>query len=907
MIRKKFPVSLLLSVARIGTTVVLMFALAIAQTPGFVALAQEAVESTAVENAATDSPTPEPEPEPTPEPEQSTTESEPEPAPETIIVTGDADSNTDIQNFANTNATEFTAESEPGEPAPIEEAAPPAEEPVVPAETASSTESGNPEETNQTQPEPMDLGVETGNEAAVANDATTTSATGTNDANQNSGNATIATGDATADANVVNFVNTNAVGSDVEILTLNATSSDQSFDVRSAVSSTTPADDLTACPTGCFASSTLAVDNQNAATTTNTIAVEAATGDNNANANGGDALVVTGDAWAAANVANFLNSNFVGSRFMLVTLNYAADWTGDLVLPGHWFYEGLLAGAPPLVVDDASVSNTNTATVINEIVTTADTGQNSASANGDGGTVVTGTATALSNVATIANTNVFDPGAALFVLVQVGGRWGGTIFSLPSGADWKLANGQLVISGGAATSSSGASLPPDMSVANENTAFLVNTVDVAALTGGNSASGNGGSGNIFTGDATALANVFNMVNTNVISQNWLVALINIAGDWNGSIAFGRPDLWIGERVIQEAPGTVSPGSKVTYQLLVANNGDAPATDVVLTDTFDSSLLQITEGGTDGTLWGDGLIGWDIGTLPVGGWALREYTTSVQELPYGFTAITNQSEIAAYEPDNNAADNADSTTLLGRYTPSFHITGGAAPVDFKISKTSDASEPLLEGRPVHYAITAHNVDTGSATDVYVVDIMTAADGTVINESAWELGVVGPREEITIEYDIEFSSTTPPGTYINTAFVEGTDGWGNYFRSAFASTTVTILGTVATTSADADGSGTTTPAVEPPAVSEPEITREEALEDALDSGGAEAADAEPVAILPALGLPPALASTVDVPKGIDRTSWASILTANAVSWPIVLIGLLGLLGLAVLRITDRLRRR
>ena len=71
--------------------------------------------------------------------------------------------------------------------------------------------------------------------------------------------------------------------------------------------------------------------------------------------------------------------------------------------------------------------------------------------------------------------------------------------------------------------------------ANGNDAKLTNDIEVVSTTGSNDASLNTGGGTVQTGDASALANIINLVNTNLNVSNWLFGVVNIFGTLAGNI------------------------------------------------------------------------------------------------------------------------------------------------------------------------------------------------------------------------------------------------------------------------------------------------------------------------------------------------------------------------------------
>lgn len=74
-----------------------------------------------------------------------------------------------------------------------------------------------------------------------------------------------------------------------------------------------------------------------------------------------------------------------------------------------------------------------------------------------------------------------------------------------------------------------------LDIYNENKANITNTVIVDSNTGNNIANNNGGDVSIDTGDAVAGANVVNLVNQNLVGNNWIFAVINVFGLWTGDL------------------------------------------------------------------------------------------------------------------------------------------------------------------------------------------------------------------------------------------------------------------------------------------------------------------------------------------------------------------------------------
>jgi hypothetical protein len=648
-----------------------------------------------------------------------------------------------------------------------------------------------------------------------------------NEGDEEGGDAVIVTGDAQASVNVINVVNTNIIGSYGMFLLLNIFS--QMFgDIDLRLFNFEPGPD---CPEVCSNIENLNITNNNTGTITNDVEAEANTGNNSASGNAGDATILTGDAEAGANIVNLLNTNIVGSNYLVLTLNNFEDWSGDLVLPGKLFFEALM-GSPLSsgeedgisdqeletgdqgqeeadaedsegeeldeeegadtqsgggnVGSDVDVENNNDATVGNDVGSSADTGQNEANDNDGGSTIVTGDADASTNIVNQVNTNLFG-GSQLYILIKVHGDWAGDIFSLPGGASWSNGPEGISIFGLGPWTGGGVGIAQDVDIENNNDGTVENNINVSANTGNNEASGNDGEAFIGTGDAEAAANVVNIVNTNIIGQNWLFALINIFGDWEGDIAFGRPDLWIGGTA---NVNPASPGGAVEYQMTIYNAGDTDATGVRLSSIFDKFNLRLKDAG-DASAAADtednNELNWDLGTIPMGESVTISYTADIEsDLPYGSTLIENTATVTSYEDDENDIDNTESLAfeVFNSNTAAPGGPGHYTVVEkpqLELYKWSSATGPVRHGEIVDFEITLENTGRAPAYEVETTDWILDSEDNIIKEQKWNLQEVVADEEIYMDYTLEINGNAPAGTYRAITYVTARDGQNNFIRT------------------------------------------------------------------------------------------------------------------------------
>jgi len=673
---------------------------------------------------------------------------------ETVIATGDAQSDVTVENTVNTSETsvgKLEAEPPSGGSASSEEAAPTSER----------------------------VGVENNNAAEVATEATSTAATGENSADNNSGSAVIATGDANASANIINIVNSTFTGSDGFIAFLNIFSSlfgDLDFRNSLFLNST--------CPDCDIFSGDLSVNNQNTASIHNDAVVRAQTGGNSASGNAGAGVIATGDANAAANVFNVVNTNVVGSNYLLLVMNNFGSWNGDLVLPSKYLFPNCCSGA-----GSVSVNNNSDASIENNISGEAETGGNEANGNTNG-LVVTGNANAVANTLNQVNTNIFGSDSVM-IAFRFFGDWTGNVFSAPEGFSWIESDGGLVLMGDPSAGGFGGGAGSSTTINNSNFADIRNNVRVLALTGDNRASGNGGGGVIAnggggviaTGNANAATNVVNVVNTNIFGRNWILALVNVFGNWNGNIAFGRPDLWVGESV-SEIPKEAVPGDRITYTLTVLNNGDTDATNILLHDDFDERHLNpVSLNGGNRT---DRGVEWNLGTLKPGEARVISYDVEIKDnLPAGATFLANTATAGSFEEDARSEDNTERTTILINRKRELNFSASALP-DFKISKINGATSGRAKaGESVGYKIILKNDGGGLGYESKVTDKLYYATGTEpVDAREWPLDTVLDGELITITYTLQISPNAKPGIYKNVAKFSAKDevGVDRYFVSA-----------------------------------------------------------------------------------------------------------------------------
>lgn len=662
-----------------------------------------------------------------------------------VIVTGDAEAGAETENEVNTNTVETNPEpdteaetTEEGTEGSLVEEVPPG---------GSGGNSGD-----------IDATVNLENDATASTTMNVDAGTGDNVASTTSGVAAVLTGDAFANANVINVVNSNIINSYGFLLLLNLLFGQGIFDLRDLDFPDFSGEGAGGSSYGCSLEGCdvdgvdLTVNASSTAHISNDVVVRASTGGNSATGDGG-AYIGTGDAYAGANVINVANTNIVDSNYLLIGINNFGDLNSDIVFPGFSFFEQFLNGFN--LFGGTNVTATNEADVNNNIGVGAETGANTAN-GGEGGDAViqTGDAVSGTNVINTVNTNLVG-GSSFYLLLQVHGSWSGEIFGLPEGISWAQTEDGIVLfsdpDGDGTAGEGGGSL--DVNATNQ--AIINNNISVYALTGDNKA--DGGDAEIITGNAYAGANVFNLVNTNIVGRNWIMAALNIFGDWNGNLAFGRPDLWVGGVADAPTPSSMSQGSPITYHFTVSNLGDSPATKVVLNSESVGGLITFPDG-----------LSWPIGTLRPGESKEVTYTGNLTiPPPQGDTPLTLITTATSRETEDNLDNNTEELTVMAsNHAPEAKSTRSSVS-NLTIQKTASASTVAAPGT-VDYTIVVKNKG-GAAFNALLVDTLKNAAGEEIATQTWDLEKIYPGEEITVTYTMTFEAGTNPGMYVNEAQV------------------------------------------------------------------------------------------------------------------------------------------
>ena len=180
-----------------------------------------------------------------------------------------------------------------------------------------------------------------------------------------------------------------------------------------------------------------------------------------------------------------------------------------------------------------------------------------------------------------------------------------------------------------------------------------------------------------------------------------------------------PDLLITQ---SDGVAVTTPGSNLTYRVVVSNVGEQGATGVVADDTIPlgTTFVSAVDLGPGATAFAAGHVVWDVGSVPAGVARLLDVTVHVTSPAVsGRDELSNTTAVAddgSNGPDSAPADNSATDT----------DTLDAAP-DLVVTKT-DGVLVAMAGHIIVYAITVANVGTQDAIGVLVTDAVP--DGTLL---------------------------------------------------------------------------------------------------------------------------------------------------------------------------------
>ena len=203
-------------------------------------------------------------------------------------------------------------------------------------------------------------------------------------------------------------------------------------------------------------------------------------------------------------------------------------------------------------------------------------GQNSIQGSAGSATIDTGASIAQTAQANLVNTNILASNFEFFLIPIITDQNG----DIDLNELWKLLQQKI------AEQSANFNGVSNVYIINSNEANLDLTANASAVSGQNSAVDNAGGATITTGDSIASANIFNLINLNIIGSNFLFGIINIFGSLTGNIIVPSPYRFL---EYLAANNLISESS-------ISNQNYATLSSNVLAGADSGTNLQVDENG-----------------------------------------------------------------------------------------------------------------------------------------------------------------------------------------------------------------------------------------------------------------------------------------------------------------------
>jgi hypothetical protein len=315
---------------------------------------------------------------------------------------------------------------------------------------------------------------------------------------------------------------------------------------------------------------------QNNSTINNLVNLTAQSGDAKVMDNGTGGNATSGNATTEADIINTIQDLVSSQGAFLGVININGNLNGNIELPES-VVNALLT---PTQTGDTAAGNataTNNFNINNNVTLTAISGTAAVTNNGTGGNATSGNASTVLNTCNLINSQIVG-GNLLLVFVNVMGHWYGALLGEPTGST------SAEIGGGITQDT----VSPTSQTTATNTSTINNTVDLTSITGSATVANNGVGGNATTGTATAIADITNILGSQINLSGWLgILIINVFGTWNGSLA-----------IQPTSPTTTQTDSSNTTQQNQTTPSYQGATDDGHTYTIADPPLSLNEDRVD---------------------------------------------------------------------------------------------------------------------------------------------------------------------------------------------------------------------------------------------------------------------------------------------------------------------
>lgn len=311
---------------------------------------------------------------------------------------------------------------------------------------------------------------------------------------------------------------------------------------------------------------------------TNNIDLTAKSGNADVTGNTTAGSAQSGDARAVANVLNLVNTVIAANKSFVGTINIHGNLNGDILISPEFIPQLIGSNGDSQVVETFNMPLTTNInddhTIVNNVDLNATSGTATVKDNTAAGNAQSGTAQTDLQILNLTGHEVVAENSVL-VFVNVKGKWVGMILDAPNATAAAYGSGVV---------------KKDVTLASNtnlnNKAAITNNINVTAVSGDASVESNTSGGDATTGNAHASANIANVSNSKFSLSGWFAVLyINIDGDWTG---WALKDTEAGNKIESVAPVVASAPPQPTVGSPNVSLGFVPRTNAAVTQAVDTS-------------------------------------------------------------------------------------------------------------------------------------------------------------------------------------------------------------------------------------------------------------------------------------------------------------------------------
>lgn len=305
----------------------------------------------------------------------------------------------------------------------------------------------------------------------------------------------------------------------------------------------------------------------------------------------------SGNAEAVMNLMNLLQSqtSLAGGGLNTFTANIQGNVQGDFLIDPSALAQPANVSAYDLA--KLHINNSNDASITNNLVLNAASGDAGAYQNTTAGNVASGDANAIANVINMIN-SVVSANQSFFGVINIDGNYTGNIL-MPEDS----LNALLASTGPSSTYTLASQGAYTNTVNTSAEQTIDNNINLSAASGNATASKNTRAGDVLTGNGMTNLTILNLTGREVVAANSLLVFVNVMGSWVGLIMdapAGSTAAALGGGVVSDATLVREATLNATDKMAITNNITANAATGDATADSNTTVGNIRSGNATAT-------------------------------------------------------------------------------------------------------------------------------------------------------------------------------------------------------------------------------------------------------------------------------------------------------------------